>query len=257
MDLCPKHNLAIAPDGKCVLCRRTLSMALHRDDESWVSQLFTWLLLLCLLATLAGLIYVANNPAGHRGGRYVEAPPVGQLDAPRSAAARRDEPGQPGVSEAAQPESAATTAPAATGVQAPTTDTGTDANANAAAQLPQMQPATTEDGETPSALRRPPTVPGIPASELSRARSKVQVIMFGAPWCYICDRARDFLKARDVTLVEYDIEMSGEAMDALSDVNPASTIPTFQIADEAIVGFHPWVLEDAINAVALERYASR
>jgi glutaredoxin len=247
MDLCPKHNLAIAPDGKCVLCRRTLSMALQRDEESWVSQLFTWLLLLCLLATLAGLLYVANNPAGHRGGRYVEAPPVGQIDAQRSAATRPEEP-EPQPAQAVQPDGAAAAAQATPAAPDATT-----------AQLAAAQQATIEAevGETPSALRRPPTAPGIPAADLTRARSKVEVIMYSAPWCYICDRARDFLKARDVALVEYDIEMSGEAMDALSDVNPASTIPTFQIADEAIVGFHPWVLEDAINAVALERYASR
>ncbi len=237
-DLCPKHNLAIAPDGRCVLCRRPKGMTLHREDESWLSRILTWTLLGCLVATFSGLVYIARTPTGHQGARFV------RNDNPMGPSRARAQ-----TQESIPPSERSPVAPPAAAIAA--------APAPADVVLPAQLTIAAEDEVAPTPLRRPPAAPQIPAGELQEARKKVEVVMFGAPWCYICDRSRDFLSARDVELVEYDIELHPEALDALTDTNPAGNIPTFQIQNETIVGFHPWMLEDAINAAALEHYASR
>jgi glutaredoxin len=81
--------------------------------------------------------------------------------------------------------------------------------------------------------------------------------MYAAPWCFICDRARDFLLAREVDLVERDVERDPAAAAELAELNPSTSLPVFVIAEETHVGFHPWDLEDAINAEAAARYAAR
>jgi glutaredoxin len=92
--------------------------------------------------------------------------------------------------------------------------------------------------------------------KLGAARREVKVVMYSAPWCSICDRARTFLTARQVQLEEHDIERSASAEKQLVQINAAGSVPTFIVEQKAIVGFHPWGLEDAIDEAARSHYCA-
>jgi glutaredoxin len=75
----------------------------------------------------------------------------------------------------------------------------------------------------------------------------VRIVMYRAPWCYVCDRARDFLGADVVELVELDVESDPQARRAWAARNPMQTLPTFEIRGEVMVGFSPYDLEHAVR----------
>src|SRR5688572_2745328 len=94
-ELCPTHKLVIAPDGKCVLCRRPplRLFAVREEHEDAISKVFTALLGVGLTAAAAALIYVSTLDAGYTGGRYVPGPTLGKLSGQGKAA--QDEQPQP------------------------------------------------------------------------------------------------------------------------------------------------------------------
>jgi glutaredoxin len=83
----------------------------------------------------------------------------------------------------------------------------------------------------------------------------VAVTMYVTPWCSICDRAREFLLARNVVLTERDIERAPASVRRLRKLNPALSVPTFEIEGQPYVGFNAWDLEDAIRNAKEKRYA--
>jgi glutaredoxin len=92
---------------------------------------------------------------------------------------------------------------------------------------------------------------------LIEARKSVKVTMYSAPWCFICDRARSFLEAREVELTDYNVDMDAEAEKRLQQLNPTGSIPTFIVDGQTVVGFHPWGLEDLIDTAAQEHFCMK
>jgi glutaredoxin len=92
---------------------------------------------------------------------------------------------------------------------------------------------------------------------LEGAYDQVEVTMYAAPWCTVCDRARGFLRERGVSLVEYNVDADARALKRLGKLAPAGALPTFQIAGETLIGFDPNRLDRHIDEVALGRYAAR
>jgi glutaredoxin len=88
----------------------------------------------------------------------------------------------------------------------------------------------------------------VPSHEANRPTRQVRVVMYSAPWCYVCDRARDFLSADAVELVERDVERDPAAARALAQRNPLQTLPTFEVLGETQVGFSPARLEAAVRS---------
>jgi glutaredoxin len=138
----------------------------------------------------------------------------------------------------------------------------------AAPQAQQTLVSTREAASDPSAkkstaaqrvkpMKRPRTVgKKIVDPRLVAARKQVRVTMYSAPWCFICDRARDFLVSREVDLVELDVDDDASAAKRLEQLNPAGSIPTFVIEGETTIGFHPWGLEDAVDRAAQAHYCA-
>jgi glutaredoxin len=121
-------------------------------------------------------------------------------------------------------------------------------NARPRARGDQPRQAPTRAAQKPSAITSAAAVAAAPP---------VPVTMYSAPWCYICDRSRDFLLARNVTLTELDIERDHAAAKRLRQLNPTSSLPTFEVAGRVYIGFNPWDLEDAIRDAMLQRYSAR
>lgn len=207
-ELCPKHKLILAPDGRCVLCRRSAGVfGLDQAQESWLSRALTVILGACMLGALVSLFAVQRmGPSSQQ--TPVWAQPV----------------------EGAQ--------------RAVTSSTRTR----------RARPRPT----TPTASKKPVTQPkwkevGVDRETFISARSEVELVMYAAPWCYICDGARTFLDARGITLVEHDVDLDPEAARQLERLNPSASLPTFQLQGETIVGFNAWDLADRVDELAAER----
>ena len=238
-ELCQTHKLALAPDGRCVLCRRPAAprFSVTPEQETLISRIFTGLLGACLLVALAALIYVSRLDPGYTGARYAPAPAV-----PRQ---HRNPP----ASTAAKPE-LATTASAPAQADPARTAHGKRAARAAATSTRNAQRAPQAQAQAKAAAKPA-------ASAKPVAAHDVEVTMYATPWCDICDRARDFLRARDVTLIEYDIDRDPAAARRLAKLNPAQSVPTFVIAGQPYVGYSPWEIHDALRDAALEQYSAR
>jgi glutaredoxin len=207
-ELCQSHNLALAPDGKCILCRRPAlaRFVVRPETEDALSSIVTAVLGVCLVTALGALVYAWRlDPQFAQGGaadgsRWTEI-------------AVESSPSEPSKAEAQAPRR--------------TNEATTTTTARA--------PARSTHGPLPPIAR-----------DDARADS-VRIVMYRAPWCYVCDRARDFLGADVVDLVELDVESSPAALRALTARNPMQTLPTFVIRGAVIVGFSPYDLEQAVR----------
>ncbi|MFI5309054.1 MAG: glutaredoxin domain-containing protein [Polyangiales bacterium] len=210
-ELCSIHNLALGPNGKCVLCRRPKQplFAVREETESLLSKVFTWFLGACLLMAAAMLFYSSKLDQGYSGGRY--SGEALQSATPKSTAS-------PAKTSAAQPKQAAN---------------------GSSAKTVQVRPEAAKG--TVTAAKPAPSGP------------PVAVTMYATPWCFICDRSRDFLAARNVTLTELDIERDRTAKAKLAKINPTLSLPTFELAGKTYVGFNPWQLEDAIRDASAQQ----
>jgi glutaredoxin len=237
-ELCQTHSLVIAEDGKCVLCRRPPArlFAVREEHETLISRVFTGLLGVCLVAALAALIYTSRLDGGYRGGKYVPGPvALGQLSV------RQQEELHKALEEDRQALDSTETI---------------DAGAAAAEQAssPTVQSPSAQETTTAAAQKEPAASA---ARAAHAALAPVQVVMYATPWCFICDRARDFLLARNVVLTEYDVDRDKEAERRLKKANPSASLPTFEIAGRTHVGFNPWDLEDALRGAARPSYSAR
>lgn len=243
--LCAVHNIVTAPDGQCVLCRRP-KLRLASEDESAASKAVTTLLGLCMLATMGFVAYTLVVPSA-------SASSAGR-DGARRRGASGELAGAPRVELA--PETvleAATEGPPPSAPDAPprTNAVSTGAPAEEAARAPEPSPR----GKAHTSVR---TVgKRIADPRLIEARKSVRVTMYSAPWCFICDRARRFLEAREVELSDHNVDADEGAERRLAQLNPAASIPTFVVDGKTIVGFHPWGLEDAIDTAAQQRYCAK
>jgi len=88
------------------------------------------------------------------------------------------------------------------------------------------------------------------ADRSAQERARYDVL---APWCFICDRARTFLEAREVDLVATTSTSTPMRRSGSSSSTPPAD-PDFIVDGKTIVGFHPWGLEDAVDVAAQEHY---
>jgi len=205
-ELCKSHNLALAPDGKCILCRRPVMtvFAVRPETEDALSRIVTALLGACLLAAFGGLLYAWRLDPAFASGETAGASRWTELPVERA----RVESTPPPTASAARPIAGAQ-------VRKPAT-------ASYRGPLPPLAPEVTS--------------------------GRVRIVMYSAPWCYVCDRARDFLHADVVELIDRDIERDPNAARALATLNPMQTLPTFEVSGETLVGFSPYALEQSVRA---------
>lgn len=231
-ELCAVHKIVAAPDGRCVLCRRPKFWLGKEEDETVASKTFTALLGLGLLAAMGFAAYTFTMPSASASG-------------PRSITTQGSDESVANAPPPAEPPS-----------PAPAVVEEEEREAKPAAAAVQEEPAKAEAPVTPR--KRVRTVgKKIVDPRLIEARKSVKVTMYSAPWCFICDRARSFLEAREVDLVDYNVDMDPEAEKRLEQLNPTGSIPTFIVDGKTIVGFHPWGLEDSIDAAAQEHFCMK
>jgi glutaredoxin len=76
-----------------------------------------------------------------------------------------------------------------------------------------------------------------------------EVVVFTAPGCTSCERAKAFLKAHGVTFAERNLAGDSRAMEELIALG-ARRLPVVRIGDEIISGFDPARLSDTLGLEA-------
>jgi glutaredoxin len=241
-ELCAVHKIVAAPDGRCVLCRRPkFSFGNEVEDETVASKTFTALLGLGLLAAMGFAAYTFTTPSANASNSRVVATQGGaNLSASAPARAEDKTPeDSPSAAEATAPQPE--NKPAVAAAHEPVEEKEPEPHAAASGKRTRVRTVGKK----------------IVDPRLIEARKSVKVTMYSAPWCFICDRARSFLEAREVELVDYDVDMDPEAEKRLQQLNATGSIPTFIVDGETIVGFHPWGLEDLIDEAAQQHFCMK
>jgi glutaredoxin len=127
--------------------------------------------------------------------------------------------------------------------------------------------ATQEMAEDDARSRRmrgdPRPANGLPASErsvaprdersLAELAQGVRITMYSTSWCGVCARARAFLQGSQIPFTDRDVEADAMAAQEARRLNPRGSVPTFDIAGTALVGFSPRSLTAAIVNAAGNR----
>jgi glutaredoxin len=251
--ICAKHNLVLAGDGSCVICRRTFSQHVQRrfggqENTSLGERMFTWLLGLCLLGALASVYKLSRvehgvAPRTARALKATAAAPPKPAPKPATAAATSGDGGLPLM--------------AAGDDEAPSAKNGKLVSAAASAKGKASAAKTDEAGDTqPPAGEVPPEVALSGSSSEDRltiARKQVAIDMYVTSWCDICGWAREDLARRGLDHRELDTEQNSDAAARLAKVNKLQSVPTFEIDGETLVGYSTWQLNDAIERAARKR----
>jgi glutaredoxin len=198
---CETHDLAVGPDGRCVLCRRTAPPPELIVVPRWI-VVAAGVVLLAGAVVVASILSVEGDASSFAPERAV-ATPVAAAPAEGPPARR------PHRWEVSPPEE-----------ESPTIE----ANALVAEPVdPSELEADVEAGRIDEAMRA--------------ARRRVSVTMYSTSWCPHCQRARDYLRSRGIGFIEHDVDQSDSAKRRMRQINPAGGVPTIQIDDELMVGF--------------------
>ncbi len=103
------------------------------------------------------------------------------------------------------------------------------------------------------ATRPPSPAPEITQEELDRRKRTIAVTMYASPKCDLCQSARTFMKARGYKLTELDVEASPTDKVLLQNINPAGTVPTFDVEGKVLVGYDRQVLDRTIEDLAMAK----
>lgn len=240
---CAEHGLAVAPDGKCVLCRRASAgpgsvrpgpvstppsfprssspphpgaiPPYHSSPPGTTSE-FPWFGILAAVVTLAGGYYgylrLSEKPApkAEEASVLVALPSAPQ----RAATTRSEEPPRTRIAETDPNELPEHTA--------------VDARSRVEARSSAPQGGGEE--KTP----QPPS-----SSELAAYVAQVKVELYATKWCGYCRKTRDFFAANGVKYTEYDIEADRFAHDRKKALSPMRGVPVVTIEGQVISGYDP------------------
>jgi len=131
------------------------------------------------------------------------------------------------------------------------------APADDARALPPAPPATSpfpirSDGDaTPTAVALPdqPTT----VEELEAAKRTVKIVLYTGDNCSLCSRAREFLAERNYNFQEINVDKSETDAILLKSLNPAGSVPTFDVEGKVLVGYNRSTLDKEITRVGKAR----
>jgi glutaredoxin len=251
---CGRHGLATGPDGRCTLCKRSISpdppviapMPVPHEPEL-DGQGAHWL---PAALGLFGLVLAAALAAYLLGGDAAlasldeDAAPVTQAAPPRATPPRgiaQPQQPPPPAPRPADPVAAAPTPTPPPPVQGP-------------AQLaPQRTPQQIAEEAEQDRKRSAMIEADRERRKLMHARGGVLVVMYSTSWCPACKAAREYMTSHQIPYVDNDIEESESANAILKRLNPRGSIPTIDVDGEVMVGFSPEHIEAMLERAARKR----
>jgi glutaredoxin len=208
---CTVHGLIVARDGRCVICRRGDSSSDETSSSKTISG-STWTLIVggALLIGI-GVFVIYKDPFRSR------ATPVFDM-------------GQSGVTKTED-----------LGEQLPP------------APRPHHPPIFITDkpaaSATPSALE-PAALDAKQLERIDELKKHVQIKMYSTATDPLCERVRTYFKKRGYTFIDYDIDKSDTDKIEMKSLNPAGTVPTFDIEGTVLVGMDREEFEATLTRIA-------
>lgn len=253
---CSRHDLAAAPDGQCIVCRRELIPAFGSDTDAGTSSTIARVLGVVLLVCLAGAAAawtlleawpsppLAAKDIGRGRGMAELRRAVSPEDAAKAAAvvALREEQAQLNASlrmlARAETERLA--------LERANAERYEQQRLNAEAKRKQEELA--RDRERHEVIQR-----DLASVALTAARSKVSITMYSTSWCGVCKQARAYMRRNSIAFTELDIDHDAPARVRARELNPHGSVPTIAVDDELLIGFSPGSLETKITRAARRR----
>jgi len=258
---CAQHGLAVAPDGLCVLCRRTSTPAASpaaqdsgytppmavepAASEASSLKLLKWGALLLLAAAGAGLALQLTTKD------HVPLQPT-------AASARLPDV----VSEHNAEQSALDKVKAADlaaslamldRAEADRVKKQQLAAAEAHEQRQVTLAAREQEERERDRARHEAVTRDLDMQAFQKKRGNVQVTLYGTDWCGVCDRARKYMNDKHIPFKDFDIDRDEQARTRAHALNPQGSVPTITINKELMIGFSPDSLEDHIARAAHAR----
>jgi glutaredoxin 3 len=76
-----------------------------------------------------------------------------------------------------------------------------------------------------------------------------KVNIYTLPACHHCRQAKEFLSRKGVEYVEFDISKDGDALDEMTRISGARSVPVIVGCEDVVVGFDEQRLEAMINCM--------
>jgi glutaredoxin len=242
---CSRHDLALAPDGKCILSRRESSAVVVPVTSEPASNAPVWFLGGVLLIAAGG--YSAWSIAGASHPPPPTAAPVGV------AVARKIEP-----SVAAKPVEDDLTKSLRMLERAELERRALEQTREQREQEERSAAAAQREREEKDrdAKRHESVKRDLDALGLASARRNVSITMYSTSWCVVCKRARAYMQQEHIGFTELDVDHDAPALARQLVLNPRGSVPTIAVDDEVLIGFSPGSLEERINRAARHRAGS-
>jgi len=243
---CASHDLAVGPDGLCVLCRRSFSSGAANGGDG--PRVRPWVL------RVAGLVLVVTV-FGYGGTvLFLRVPP--SADAENVARANE-------ATEALVGHGSPIQAPPASAPRAPAPGSA-HAVPFSIAETPTFAPRVGRSNDVDAGVERPGgskssssalrgSNPARSDEELRAALRRVSVTMYSTEWCPVCTRARAWLRTNNVSFEERDVDRSESARRVQLSLNPKGGVPTIDIDGEVMIGFGAEHLQAALRRAAERR----
>lgn len=243
---CSRHNLAAAPDGQCIVCRRESGAIVSEVISEPSTNLWPWLIGVVVLLGGGGAAawsamgsHQAPPPlpaavAARPIERQVEAPKAEKTDAEILAESLRK------LEQAEQQRLADERAGAAR-----------EQEERTAADVKRKREEALRDQKRHEDVKRE-----LEALGKSTARRDVRITMYSTSWCGVCKRARAYMESKHIGFTELDVDNDAAARTKALALNPRGSVPTFAVDDEVLIGFDPASLEAHIERAVKRRTGS-
>lgn len=229
---CDRHNLALSPQGECVVCRREAQSVqqptLARRAEP-LSKIWLPLSLLCL--GVGGWFVFRHVPIQQQATNVSP----GLSPEPRD---RTDEPADPSFREDAKRTVVRESSEAIPERIAPSKMSATAT----AAPVPEHDTKVARRPQKPS------------KEELRVLERQVGVTLYTTSWCPHCRSARAYMREAGISFVEHDIDRDQSAKADMERLNPEGGVPTIDVDGIVMGGWSSRNLHIAMKQAALKRW---
>ena len=105
--------------------------------------------------------------------------------------------------------------------------------------------------KTPAVEVLSPTL--TPAQAQARARARVEIVMYSAAWCGVCDVARAYFQQHGIAFVERDVEHDAAARAQHRALSPTGSLPTIEVDGQVMHGFSASSFEKLMDKATQHR----
>jgi glutaredoxin len=248
---CERHDLAAAPDGQCVLCRREQSGG-AREISAWSAdsnRAFAW-------AAFALLVALGCGVWAMLGGRLPSPPSASATSQPAARVVRHETHSvELDAALAVQPEKT----PEEQLEELQRAQAVRDRERASAAQVQKEQAELQRklEEQARDRLRHETIMRELDSAALAGARRAVDVVMYSTTWCGFCAKARAYMHEKNIRFSDFDIEQDQDARARAQALNPRGSVPTISVDGAVLIGFSANALEQRIAAAATRRQAAK